>query len=1187
MRALVDGAGLSPLVARILVTRGISDADAARRFLDPDLGRDWRAPESVPGMPECAARVASAVEAGERIVVFGDYDADGVTAAALLTLGLRRMGAHVTPLLPRRFDDGYGLTPTATARILESRPDLVVTVDCGIAGAEEVGRLLASGVSVVVTDHHDPGEGIPQGIPVADPKLPGSAFEGLAGAGVALKLLQAVGGLVGHPDEWLAYTDLAAIGTIADVVPLLDENRALVSEGLRRMDRHPRPGIAALGAVCGADQASWTSERVSYGLAPRLNAAGRVADPAQALELLMTGDGAKAARLAQGLDELNGVRKALERELLAAAREQAELTLREGDRAIVLAGEGWHEGVRGIVAGRVASAFGLPALVFCVEDGVASGSGRSVAGIDLNAAVGRCSHLVTRSGGHAGAVGVTLPADVVAEFTTCLQQALAELPEDRFLPRLEVDAELGLADVDRDIAAQLAVLEPFGEGNPRPLLASRGVFMQGRRRVGATGDHLKFEAYDGLASIPAIAFRLPGIERAVEAEEAVDLAFHLEVDEWRGRERVQLKVRDVSFHERSDAAPAAELVDGLFAEAERILARGDYEGIADAESFHTKLAGVTFEGRQERIARLAPATPLRLERQPDNPHDQWACALHDPAGEQVGFFNRRLAAALAPAIDGGADYDVTVTEVTGGEEGASLGVNVVVERRGETRDEDRGEARERRAELARLSAADLDAALVRHFLGDRPLHDAQRRSLEHLAGGRGCLTVMATGRGKSLIFHLHAARIAISEGAASVFVYPLRALVADQAFHLEESYAPLGLSARLVTGETALSSREEVFAALADGGVDVLMTTPEFLERHAQRFAESGRIRFAVVDEAHHVGLARVGHRPAYARLGGALSVMGGPTTLAVTATADAEAARVIGETLGVRENVLDPSVRDNLRIADHRGMGDKVARLASLAARGDKVIVYVNSREQSVSIAQRLRQASPALTHAVAFYNGGVARAARHAIERAFRAGEVRVVVATSAFGEGVNIPDVRHVALFHLPFNRVEFNQMCGRAGRDGQEAHVHLLFGEKDARVNEMVLSASAPDLDDLRALYAALRENVSAEDGWAEVTNAELAERVKVRRRASRLSERGVSAGIGIFREIGLVTGEGAGGLRRLRLLEAPDAKVDIPTSSVRYAEGLQEAVEFAEFRAWVLSAPADELLAAFDRPILPA
>jgi len=1185
--ALVRATGVSPVVARILIGRGVSTPDAVERFLEPDLSRDWLEPDVIPGMSAAAARVAAAIREHERIVVFGDFDLDGISSAAVAARGLAALGADVTGTVPHRFREGYGLTPASVARLREMGAQLVVTVDCGVSAAVEVAELAASGIDVVVTDHHEPGEALPGTVPVADPKLdPACPSRDLAGAGVALKLVQAVGALLGRPDEWRELTDLAMLGTVADIVQLFGENRALVADGLARIRRSPRLGIAALAAVASTELTAINSDSVAYQLAPRLNAAGRMADPAISLELLMTDDPVRADALARELDVHNRMRQSIEQDLTGAALALAERHFSEGDRGLVLAGEGWHEGVKGIVASRLVKQFGVPVVLFAIEDGEAQGSGRSAGSVDLYKALSSTSDMLERFGGHAAAVGLTLDARRIDEFRERFLGHLGSLPEEEFLTEQLVDAEIALGEVRLDLAAEVAALEPFGSGNPRPLFSVGGVFMSGRERVGAGSNHLRFAAYDGADSVPAIAFRCPDIERLALCDAAVDLAFEIQDDAWRGRRRVQMLVRDVAVHEHEGYSPAAELIEDLFARADEILAREEYAGIEEAESFHTKLAGVTFEGRQEVAARLVPGASLRALRQPDNPHDPNAIALHDSHGAQVGFFNRRLAGALAPVIDAGVEYDVEVADVTGGDGGRAFGVNVLVSRRPDANGISEQEAvAARREELAALPPAEMDGELVREFIGDGPLHDAQQRALDELAAGHRCLTVMATGRGKSLIFHLHAARTALREGGASVFVFPLRALVADQAFHLEEAMARVGVGVCTLTGESSPTARGEAFAALRDGAVDIVLTTPEFLAFHAERFAASGRVRFAVVDEAHHVGTARAGHRPAYTRLGEAFAVLGDPSVLAVTATAGDATADAIVSSLGITSVVTDPTVRENLVVEDRRGLADKDAYLASLAARGEKMIVYVNSREQSVRLARMLRKKAPTIAMRVAFYNGGLTRSARHAVERAFRAGEVTVVVATSAFGEGVNIPDIRHVVLYHLPFNDIEFNQMSGRSGRDGALARIHLLFGPRDGKVNEMVLASVAPARDDLVALYLVLKElQRTSEDGF-EITNAELAERVAARRRGSSMNERGVSAGLGVFRELGLVEGEGHGAYRRLRVVPSA-GKVEL-TSSVRYAEGLEEIAEFEEFREWVLGAVPDDLLARFNRPILPS
>ncbi|MBI5232577.1 MAG: single-stranded-DNA-specific exonuclease RecJ, partial [Coriobacteriales bacterium] len=1143
---IAEATGLSAVTSRILASRGIDTEEAIGRFLAPSLDRDWLPPSEIPGMAEAAASVADAVRAGRRIVVFGDFDLDGISAAAVATRGLRAFGADVAPFVPRRFDEGYGLTSAAIERVRALGPQLLITVDCGISASPEVAALVASGIDVVVTDHHEPGDEVPTGVPVANPKLDtacGSSI--LAGAGVALKLVQAVGELLDQPDVWRNLVDLATLGTVADVVPLVDENRALVAEGVRLMAGAPRAGIAALARVAGVESGKLDSGAIAFALAPRLNAAGRMADPVAALELLLTDDPTEAAGLAEALDEHNRVRQAAESDLSAAAFAQAESRWRPGQRGIVVAGEGWHEGVKGIVASRLVDIWRMPALVFSVEDGIASGSGRSFGSVDLFAAVATCSEVVDRFGGHSGAVGVQLPAARLPEFRERFLAELAKLDAEAFVREECADAALDFAEASVELVEELRQLAPFGCANPTPRFATCGVFMTSRQRVGRSNNHLRFAAYDGRTTLPAIAFRAREIETLAEHDAAVDLLYDLEADEWRGKTRLQLLVRDVRRRVADEDAPAAELVDELFARADAVLAREEYTGIDDAPSFYTKLAGVTFEGRQELLEALSPGTPLRIERRPDNPHDVNACALIDPHGHDVGWFNRRLAAALAPVLDAGVLYDVAVTEVTGGDGGRPFGVNVLVERRDgtEAAEEDLARSAKREA-LCALDPGLLEEALVREFIGDGRLHEAQAESLRHLADGRSTLLVMATGRGKSLVFHLHAAREALSRRSASVFVFPLRALVADQAFHLQSSFGSVGLAVRTVTGETAAGDRDAAFADLAEGRLDVVLTTPEFLEFHAQRFADAGRVGFVVVDEAHHVGLARASHRPAYARLGEAIGKLGDPTVLAATATAGDEVARAIRDTLGIESVVLDPSVRENLRIEDHRDHGDRDAYLCALVARGGKTIVYVNSREQSVRIARTLRKRVPDQADRIAFYNGGLTRPMRHAVESAFREGEIASVVATSAFGEGVNIPDVRNVVLYHLPFNEVEFNQMCGRAGRNGQPAHVHLLFGGKDARINQLILGSLAPSREDMAALYLALRDLQRDQGPGFEITNAELCGLARSRRREFALDERGVSSALGVLRELGLLQGEGTGIYRRLTLCPAPAGKVEL-------------------------------------------
>ncbi|MBQ1840159.1 MAG: DEAD/DEAH box helicase, partial [Atopobiaceae bacterium] len=664
-----------------------------------------------------------------------------------------------------------------------------------------------------------------------------------------------------------------------------------------------------------------------------------------------------------------------------------------------------------------------------------------------------------------------------------------------------------------------------------------------------------------------------------------------------GRTKPKLMVRDIIYRddtkESAGKSEATNIADSLFERAEQILSRDAYAGIGEASRFVTKVVGVTFEGRQAVVSALAAGDELVVVRDVDNPKDVNAIALRTLSGAQVGFLRRQIARELAPRIDGGVRYFAHVSAVTGGTEGRSYGANIEVscEQEGEADSARLAEASGERARLATLDGATLDDELRRAMIGSHSLLPAQRTALDNLAAGRSTLCVMATGRGKSLIFHMHAAHEAIARGKASIFVYPLRALVADQSFHLEEAFSRMGMHVRVLTGETPLDERTATFGAVARGDVDVLLTTPEFLAIHVQRFAETGRVGFVVVDEAHHAGLSAGGNRSAYGSLPEVLDALGRPTALAVTATAATPVAEEICRLMGIdhADVVLDRSVRENLGVRDCRELRDRDAALMSIVASGDKCVVYVNSRDQSVSIARMLRKSIPDLGRRIAFYNAGLNRSERAAVEEAFRTGELTCIVSTSAFGEGVNLPDIRNVVLYHMPFGQVEFNQMSGRAGRDGANSVVHLLFGSRDARINERIISSSAPDRNALIALYRALRSlaqgAVEAGEQDFSCPNAEIAERATALAPHSGLDERSVSCGVSVFRELGFLTTTGYGTARRIHMVASPE-RMELERS-IRYLEGMRTRDEFLSFREWALDATPDEMLARINQPITPS
>lgn len=1082
---LASGLGVAPLVARIMVAHGIGGVEEGRLFLTPSLERDWADPLIIPGMAEVAARVERAVRDGEVIAVFGDFDVDGITSTCLLTEALRQLGACVHPFIPHRFEEGYGLTAQALDRVVEAcEPSLVITVDNGIAARDEVVALAGRGIDIVVTDHHEPSDLVPVGIPVTDPKMVDeSPSRELAGAGVALKLVQILGERLGQPQLWRSYTEVAALGTVSDMMCLTPENRALVADGIAHMRATARPGYIALAAVTRTDLSTITADALSFSLIPRLNAAGRMADPTLALDLLLARDAVEAGRLAAALEEINQQRRSIEAELTGQAEELAERTY-DGGRAIVVGGEGWHEGVKGIVASRLVNRYHVPALLFSIEDGVARGSGRSVGSVNLFEAVEKCSDLLIRFGGHAGAVGVTCAVENLDALRDRLNAVLADLPAEDFEDRGEIAATVGLDELDIETIRQIGMLEPFGQGNRVPLLAARGVTMCDRAVVGKTGDHMRFIATDGAASVPAIMFRAPEVEQLVNCDTVVDLVFEAVAECWQGRVKSKLMVKDILC--RSCEEPVS---------ADEALARvGERAGEGD------------------RVSKPACVRP---------------CAIPVDA--------------------------------------------------------------DRRAALARLPYEQLTRSLIHTFIGPAEPHRAQMEALDALKERRGVLAVMGTGRGKSLIFHVHAVREAILNGSASIFVYPLRALVTDQAYHLQETLASLGVRVGVLTGDTPTAARDRAFSLLGGGKLDIVLTTPEFLSIHRARFAASRRIGFVVVDEAHHVAGAKGGDRTAYLDMPQILHDLLDPTVLAVTATASAEVAAEICRLLPVDVQVVDAAVRENLELDDGRDLSSRENRLVSIVATGQKSVVYVNSRDQAQALCRTLRRRVPELGARIAFYHAGLTRAQRASVEAAFRDGELACIVSTSAFGEGVNIPDIRHVVLYHMPFGDIEFNQMSGRAGRDGEPARIHLLYSGRDARINERLLDAAAPDRRELVTLYRALqtmwrrhRGSIGAVPLVAnDLDIAQMCLAVDAR---TPVDERAVPSGLAIFEELGFARVNGDDGARAIEMVENP-GHVDL-TRSILYLEGLHARREFSAFRDWALSASAHDMLTRINRPITP-
>ena len=542
-RRALEEAGLPSLLAGVLSSRGITEAGRARRLLSPE-GEPIPDPRLLKDMDRAAARVRLALERGELICVYGDYDVDGITATALLTQFLTGRGGRVLPYIPCRLEEGYGLNREAVRALAREGVGLIVTVDCGITAVEETELARQLGMDVVITDHHTCKEGLPAARAVVDPHRPDCPypFKGLAGVGVALMLALAVAGPVQAPEVFRALCDLAAVGTIADVMPMTGENRCIVSLGLKRLNPARRLGLAALIRHAGLEEKAVTSVSVGYTLAPRINASGRMGRAEEAVELLLTQDPARAEELALALCELNRERQDIEGDIFRQCVQHLSERPQEG--AIVLAGGQWHQGVVGIVASRLAEKYGCPCFMICLDQGMGKGSCRSWGGVNLFDLLTACSPLLESFGGHALAAGFTVREENIPALAQALRRAAALAAREAPRAALEVDLEVHPRELTAQAVEALDLLEPCGAGNPRPVLLLRGAQVHTMAQVGR-GRHLKLRLEARGVSLDAIWFSADGAEEGLSPGCRVDAVFSPQINEFRGRRDVQLQITDL------------------------------------------------------------------------------------------------------------------------------------------------------------------------------------------------------------------------------------------------------------------------------------------------------------------------------------------------------------------------------------------------------------------------------------------------------------------------------------------------------------------------------------------------------------------------------------------------------------------------------------------------------------------
>lgn len=534
---------LNEILARVLINKNITKKEEIDLFMNPTR-KDFHDPFLMPDMEITVDRVLKAIKDKEKIIIYGDYDADGITSITVLKTFLEERGLEVASYIPNRLDEGYGLNKQAIKKIYDDGYRLIITVDCGISGIDEVDYANSLGMEVLITDHHEPGQSLPNALAIVDAKRKDNKypFNQLAGVGVVFKLIQAISMKLNlNEKEYLKYLDIVCIGTISDIVPLVDENRVIAKLGLKLVNQTKNIGLKALLEIIGFKEID--SGAISFGVAPRINACGRMGDEQVALDLFLSKDYETAKKIAIKLNEYNSERQSIEKQIFDEATQKIEKEEKE-NACIIVGGEGWHHGIIGIVASKVTDIYFKPSILVCFEGSVGKGSGRSIPGFDLHEALMQCSSELEKFGGHAMAVGVTVEKSKFNKFKTELEEYAKKCEIDKIVPIINIDSELSLKNIDIDSVKSLKLLEPYGEANKTPIFLFKNLKINSIRAL-SEGKHLKLTLKEDNFMINAIGFNMGELSEKYLLDDKVDIVGSLEINSFNGNDSIQIVMKDV------------------------------------------------------------------------------------------------------------------------------------------------------------------------------------------------------------------------------------------------------------------------------------------------------------------------------------------------------------------------------------------------------------------------------------------------------------------------------------------------------------------------------------------------------------------------------------------------------------------------------------------------------------------
>ncbi|MCK8825226.1 single-stranded-DNA-specific exonuclease RecJ [Fuchsiella alkaliacetigena] len=1142
---LAANLGISSVFSQILVNRGLQTPKEVKHFLEVNLA-DLHSPFLLAGMEAAVIRIQAAVEAGERTVIYGDYDVDGIVSTALLIDYLGSLGLEVEAYIPNRLEEGYGLNKAAIEGLAQSGIELLITVDCGISDYQELKLAKELGIEVIITDHHEVPERLPPAEAIINPKYVDCTypFTELCGAGVALKLIQALAiedSTAVTMEVVQKYLDLVALATVADIVPLVDENRAIVKYGLEFLQTPRNLGIGALVEVTDLRDAEINTGHIGYILAPQLNAAGRIGNPELALQLLIADSKSEALQLATELKEFNEERQDIQAQILSEAEAMLATMDLESTEIIVLASRSWHSGVVGIVASKIVEKYYRPTVMIAIEEGIAKGSARSIKGFNIYQAIKNSRHLLANYGGHEQAAGLSIEAAHIAQFRQEISQYTKKyLTAQELLPTLKLDAKVKLKDLSRELVAELERLAPFGLRNPRPKLMVQEVAVDSLRLVGKNNKHLKLVVKDRSGTkVDCIGFEKAYFkEPLLKQQDSLDLACTLKINHWQGRSQLQLNLLDLHFRQLST-------VDKLFLKAKSSLAKQS-QPKSCLEQFHTKLIAATVQA-----AELEVGQELNLLRNTEE-DEKSAVKVETLNGEELGYLNAELAEYLAPYLDTGYDYQVLVSAINKLRDQLNLFIN----RKPLQFSSQAEESIKVTADLTK----DLNKVYKYLFGGlDLDLQSKFKKAIDDLAKEQSTLITAPLGIEAKSFYQSYAVLEALRTERTMLIILPLSVIVKEQFEFLAAKLTAQGLKVRQATADLNVAQQKELLNSLAAGEIDLLLITFQFWQHYQAEFSQfQEQIGLTVVDIISQL----IASKDQWQRI--IIDKLKTEQLLVILRGLNSSFAEQLSCSLQVEELIKLDFNQPNYKLLTGSSYGKKQQHLKDLLLSKEKSIIYVNRTQESVDLAGYLREELPEYSSQIALYNRLLKTEERSVVAKLFQRGELKAVVCDFVLSEGTIFSLAENIIFYQPPFNLLQFKSLLTGLGKETDKVEVQLLFNKVDIKAAQSWLSSFTPDKEVLANLYRVLKK-ASSEEGVINLNKSELTR--KLAELEEGVTKATVRAGLKIFAQLGLLLKVDELNSSNFELQATPEEGFEL-MDSLKYKEGLLIRDLFAQFKCLI-------------------